>query len=447
MEKATLESVPGRRPPRSPGRTVAGPDPNALELALDYANAGLWPETADILEPRVAGKDAAPHPLSAYLHAYVQERMGRMAAAQESLRQAAALPPDLVFPYALEFIDIFEWAMTKNPADARAPYYLGNLLFDLQPERAIACWERSRSLDPAFGQVHRNLGLAYARVKNDVPAAVASLERAVALDPKDARFYYELDVLYEAAGMDPVKRLALLEKNHAAVSANDNALAREVGLLLPAGRPSRAVEILKSHHFHVWEGGGEIHGLWVEANLAAGRGHEARKDLRRALEAYQGALEYPANLDVGPPSSGPGSPKVFFHIGRAQAALGHTAEAESSFEKGAAFGAHLSEQSYYRGLALEALGRSEAAVGVFAGLAKQAREALAVAPAMDFFEKFGERQSARTRQANLHFLAGLGLLGQEKAAAAKAEFEKALSLDPGHLEARRFTKQTAGAKK
>jgi tetratricopeptide (TPR) repeat protein len=331
--------------------------------------------------------------------------------------------------------------MKESPADARAPYYLGNLLFDLQPERAVACWEKARDLDPAFALVHRNLGLAYARVRNDLPAAVASLEKAAGLNPKDARLYYELDVLYEAAGTDPAKRLAVLKKNHAVVSANDNALAREVSLLLLAGRPAGALEILKGHHFHVWEGGGEIHGLWVEANLAAGREPEAREDPRRALEAYRRALDYPANLDVGPPSSGPGSPKIFFHIGQAEAALGHSAVARSSFEKAAAFGAGLSEQAHYRGLALKALGRPDEALRVFADLADRARQALAAAPSLDFFEKFGERQSARTRQANLHFLSGLGLLGSGKSEEARAAFEKAASLDPGHLEARRFLKK------
>jgi tetratricopeptide (TPR) repeat protein len=438
MEKATLDSVPSPKAPSSPGRTVAGPYPNVLELALDYANAGLWPEAADILAPRIAEKDPSPNPLLAYLHAYVLDRMGQTAAVRGSLARAAALPPDLVFPYALEFIDVLEWAMKANPSDARAPYYLGNLLFDLQPERAIACWERSRALDPAFALVHRNLGLAYARIKNDLAAGVTSIEKAVALDPKDARPYYELDLLYEAAGADPAKRLALLEMNHRVVSGNDNALAREVGLLLLVDRAAKALEILESHHFHVWEGGGEIHGLWVEANLADGRAWFDRKSYQRALSAYQDALSYPQNLDVGPPSSGPGSPKIFFHVGQAQAALGSSAEARSSFEKAVAFGTGLSEQAYYRGLALKALGRSDEALSVFAGLAEKARAALAAAPSIDFFEKFGERQSARTRQANLNFLAGLGLLGSGQTAEAKAAFEKALSLDPGHAEARRF---------
>jgi tetratricopeptide (TPR) repeat protein len=441
LETAVLESVSSRRSASSPGRTIGGPDSNVLELVFDYANAGLWKEAADILEPRVAGTEAAPNPLLVYLHAYVLDRMGQTSPARGSLQRAAALPPDMVFPFELEFIDILEWAMKENPTDPRAPCYLGNLLFDLQPERAVSCWERARELDPSLALVHRNLGLAYARIKNDLPAAVTSLEKAVFLNKKDARFYYELDLLYEAAGADPAKRLARLEKNHAVVSANDNALAREVALLLFAGRSARALEILRTHHFHVWEGGGEIHGLWVEANLAAGRDRQAAKDPRRALEAFMGALDYPANLDVGPPSSGPGSPKIFFHIGQANEALGNAAEAKSCFEKALAFGTGLSEQAYYRALALRALGRRDEADRALEGLVKGARDALAASPSMDFFEKFGERQSARTRQANLHFLAGLGLLGSGRTADARAEFEKAVSMDPGHLEARRFLRK------
>jgi tetratricopeptide (TPR) repeat protein len=412
--------------------------PSLLELALDYSNAGLWSEAADVLGLRVNGKARLRNPLPFYLYAYVLDRSGRKDEARDSLRRAASLPSGLVFPFELEFIDILEWAMGENPADARAPYDLGNLLFDLQPERAIACWERARTLDPRFALVHRNLGLAYGRVRNDLTSAVASLEKAVALDDKDARALYELDLLYEAAGTDPKKRLALLEKNHRVVAGNDNSLSREVGLLLLEGRPARSLEILKTHHFHVWEGGGEIHGLWIEANLAAGRERLAKKDPRRALEAFLDALEYPANLDVGPPSSGPGSPKVFFHIGQAQAALGNGAEAAASYEKAASFGTGLSEQAYYSALALAKLGRASDSASRFEDLVRRAREALAAAPAMDFFEKFGERQSGRTRQANLHFLSGLGLLGLGREAEAASEFDQAAAMDPGHLEARRF---------
>lgn len=437
-DRGGWQSEPARKIWKQLGELIVGPATNRLELALDYANAGLWLEAAAVAGTVLGGAGERADPLSLYLLAYAYDRSGSRDRAQEFLRKAEALPPDQVFPHALEFVDVFEWAMRENPAGARAPLYLGDLLFDLQPERAMAAWEKSRELDPSLAVVHRNLGLAYSRIKNDLPAAVASLEKAVALNPKDARFYYELDVLYEAAGTEAGKRLARLEKAHEVVSTNDNALAREVNLLVGVGRASRALEILRSHHFHVWEGGGGLHGLWVEAHLAVGRERFAQGNPRQAREAYLQALEYPANLDVGPPSSGPGSPKIFAHLGEAHGALGQADEAKACYERAAAFGAGSTEQAYYRGLALKALGRPEEARDAFAVLSERARDALAAAPAMDFFEKFGERQTARVRQANLHYLAGLGLLGLGRTAEARAELEKAVSLDPGHREARRF---------
>ena len=38
---------------------------------------------------------------------------------------------------------VLERASAADPTDPRAPFYLGNLLYDLQPDRAIAAWERS----------------------------------------------------------------------------------------------------------------------------------------------------------------------------------------------------------------------------------------------------------------------------------------------------------------
>ncbi len=70
----------------------------------------------------------------------------------------------------------------------------------------------------------------------------------------------------------------------------------------------------------------------------------------RALEVLRSALAYPANLDVGPPSRGGGSPKVFFHVGLAYRGLGNADEASSYFEKAGAIRSGLSEQAYYRRL-------------------------------------------------------------------------------------------------
>jgi hypothetical protein len=52
---------------------------------------------------------------------------------------------------------------------------------------------------------------------------------------------------------------------------------------------------------------------------------------------------------------------------------------------------------------------------------------------VDFFAKFGERQSEAARQANAQYLVGLGHLGHGRASDARAAFERAIELDVNHL--------------
>ena len=101
--------------------------------------------------------------------------------------------------------------MERDPKDARAPYYLGNLLMDIQPEAAIEAWKTAEKLDPSFAMVHRNLGWAAARRDATLDNAITEYEKAIAADPKEPVFYYELDRVYEVANTDPQKRYAMLD--------------------------------------------------------------------------------------------------------------------------------------------------------------------------------------------------------------------------------------------
>src|ERR1035437_8108839 len=94
----------------------------------------------------------------------------------------------------MNFFAVLRQAIAANPRDARAPYYLGNLLFDWQPEEATRLWGVAASLDPSFAIVHRNLATAYAHRKPapDIAKAIAELELAVAASRKYALHFTEL---------------------------------------------------------------------------------------------------------------------------------------------------------------------------------------------------------------------------------------------------------------
>jgi tetratricopeptide (TPR) repeat protein len=367
-----------------------------------------------------------------YLGYYLGEK-GEKEKAQEYYRLASQLPADYCFPFRLESIDVLRTAQKNNPSDARAPYYLGNLLFDLQPEEAIKAWEKSKSIDEAFPIVHRNLGLAYARVKNDVPAAIASMEKAVSCNKKDARYFYELDLLYEADRVSPEKRLSFLERNHQTVLERDDSLSREIRLLVQMGKYERAIDLLSTHHFHVWEGGGRIHNVYVDAHVLKGHEHFAAEQYAEALKSFQEALEYPENLEVGRPYSGGRGAQVYYFIGTVYEAIDDREKAKEYYENVVAMTYGVSEMSYYQGLGFQKLGQKEKAEQLFDGLIKFAETRLNAASSMDFFAKFGERQSAMYRKAHAYYLKGLGCLGKGKESEARAQLVKAVELNGNHL--------------
>ncbi|MBI4325834.1 MAG: tetratricopeptide repeat protein, partial [Chloroflexi bacterium] len=321
--------------------------------------------------------------------------------------------------------------------DANAAYLLGCLLYDNQPENAIRAWEESRRRSDQFALTHRNLALAYAQHGKNVTKAVASLEKAVELDPKEPRFFYELDVQYEAGGAPVAKRLAMLTNHHAVVAQRDDALTREIVLRTVAGEADRALELLRGRHFRNWEGSSQIHNVYVDACLTRGQQRLAASQSREALRDFQAALEYPENLEVGRARRTPRTVQIQYHIGAAHEGLGDAARAKAAFEKAVAGKDRSpSESQYFHALALQKLGRAEEAKPIFERLVKTGQEQRAKGEAADYFAKFGEKQSERVRRANAFHLTGVGRLGLGQASEAQAEFRRALEEHPGHLGAR-----------
>lgn len=406
-----------------------------LELAVDYGNCGFVDEAIEVLSRLIEANAGEPStdPMLYYYLGYYLEKKGNKKKAQECYMRASRMAADYCFPFRLESIKVLRRAQKINPGDARAPYYLGNLLYDLQPDAAIEEWEKSRSLDEALPIVHRNLGLAYARVENNVPEAITSMEKAVSCNSKDARYLYELDLLYEAGSVSPEKRLSLLERHHETVLQRDDALSREIMLLVQLGKNDRAIDLLSTHHFHVWEGGGRIHNVYVDAHLLKGHEHFAAGRLNEALQSFSSALEYPKNLEVGRPYSGGRAAQVYYFMGTVFEAMDDAKKAKEYYEDVVAMEYGMSEMSFYQGLALRRLSQEEKANQIFKELIDFGNKRLQAATSMDFFAKFGERQSAMRRRAQAHYLLGLGYLGRGDKEEARTKFKKSLELNLNHL--------------
>jgi len=423
----------------------------ALETAAEYLNAGLWQDGATVLEQALAGGQdkGAASPLIYYYLGYFADKMGQKQKARQYYSLAEKAPPDYVFPFQHEMIDVLGEAIEANPRDARAPYYLGNLLYDWQPEQAVRWWEKSAALDASLPIVQRNLGVAYARAGSgsDLKRAIAHLEKAVSMPRKYALHFAELDAFYEAAGESPEKRLALLERNHEVVAERDDSLAREIGLKVVLGKYDEAIKLMTGRRFAVWEGGSlNVADDWTSAHLLRGQRHLEAGRYREALADFEAAAAVPDNLPAERRSGGGRNAETAYWIGNAYEAMGQTEQARQFWEKAAAGagGARLrrgaqagDDQSYYQALAMVKLGRREPAKAIFEDLVKSGLQALEQgSQAVDFFASFGEQQSQRSRLAGAHYIAGLGYLGLNARDKAREEFTQALGFSPDHLGAR-----------
>ncbi len=424
LQKVYANDVAGRQLGMSLDKRLDGNEQLYLELATDYGNAGFYREAVDVLK-RLPNSQ---HPLIAYYLAYYSHQLGDEAIAAFFLVQASTLPPDYCFPFRLETIDVLNYAIEQQPHDANAFTYFGNLLFDLQPEVAISLWETATMLDPELAIAFRNLGLGYSQIQDDLAKAIEAYEKAVDLNKKDARLFYELDVLYEAANVEAEKRLDLLKKNKKVVQKRDDALARLTELQVLAGDYDTAIKTLTTHHFNVWEGGGDIHNVFVDAHVLRGLQKMAAGDLEAALTDIQTATDYPDNLEVGRPSYDRKAGRAHFFLGQIYDKLNQKDIARQHYQAAAELDSR-DDFAFYQGMALLAMDKNSEAAELFDALLKRGAAQLDQNEEFDFFAKFGEKSRQQQRVARAHYLIALGALGKGEQARARDELAKAQELD------------------
>jgi len=424
----------------------------AAETASEYLGAGLHGDGSEVLSKLVA---AAPdktklNAVALYYLAHFAAKQGQTTKAAEYGRLAAQASPDYVFPFQWETIEVLRGAMERDQTDARAPYYLGNLLYDWQPDEAVRHWETSARLDESNAIVHRNLAVAWAHRKSGVSLdrAIANLEKAVSLDRKYAMHFAELDELYEAAGAAPEKRLTLLERNRDVVAQRDDAQARAITMKVVAGEYDEAIALLQQRRFAVWEGGSlNVADSWMDAHILKGRELLAANQSRLARDEFEAARNLPENLPAERRGGLGREAEIAYWIGAAEDAAGNADQARKHWTAAAqeAGSGRRGEgeldltrgvQRYYQALALARLGQTEKATAIFRELVNAGEQGRSRAAQSDFFTSFGEQQNQRARLSSANFVAGLGHLGLKNQELARAAFAEAVKVNPSHLGAR-----------
>ncbi|MBE2215666.1 MAG: DUF5107 domain-containing protein [Opitutaceae bacterium] len=429
-----------------------------LDLAHDYARAGFFGQALDVLADARPEPASGTAPLVDYTRAWLADRLGDGRATQRFLRAAAKASPDYCFPARLEEIAILRFASGRNPADARAPYYLGNLFYDRRRHReAIALWEKAVHLDPANAVAWRNLGIGYFNVLRRPAAARRAYERAFAAAPKDSRLLYERDQLWKRLGVAPARRLRELERHRALVERRDDLTVELCALCNQTRRTGEALRLIRTRRFQPWEGGeGQALGQHVRTHLLLGRAELARGGAAEARRHLQAALDVPGNLGEARHLLANAS-DIHFWLGEAAAEAGDATAARRHWTTAATFKGDFqemsvraySEMTYFSALAWRRLGREAKARGLFCDLLAHAR-ALARQPAkVDYFATslptmllFEDDLQARQVTA-ARFLEAQAHLGLGRRTRARRMLRDVLARDPNHALAADLLSATA----
>jgi tetratricopeptide (TPR) repeat protein len=427
-----------------------------LDLTFDLLRAGLFDEALSILSMPHSGVKDGTSAMLFYAKGYVLHCIHREEESDAAYREAANADSEYVFPSRLEEMLLLEEAMRVNPSDARAPYYLGNLLYDRRRHHeAIALWERAAELDPNLSTTWRNLGFGYFNVLHDSARALEAFAHACKLAPDDARIFYERDQLLKRVGEPLEQRLAAMEAHVNLTKQRDDLSVELASLYNSTQSPERALTVLLSRQFQPWEGGeGLVLGQYVRANLLLGQMELKTGDTQNALKYFEAAGNPPQSLSETKHLLMSLS-MIDYWLGVAYAEDGQSAKAAIHWERAAKIQGDfqqmqvqvISDTTYWSAMALGQLGLKEQSRALLQKIYDYAVVLEKQTPKIDYFatslptmllfdEDVNQRQKISARFFQAQALAGLG-----ETARSLDLLKQVLDLDHSHAGAIDLLKQ------
>lgn len=404
-----------------------------LEVVTNYMTIGATKDALALLDGAIAiGEPYTSYPLMYYYKAYNLQKENNQAEATSCLEKAKQLSPLNNYPFRLEEIGMFEDLLKTSPDDPYLQYHLGNLLYYLgQKKSGLDHWKLSADLNPSFAIACRNVGFGYGRL-NKLDNAIKYYDLAIQANPNDPLLLTESDKICEQANIAEAQRLKRLEAHLKTVMKHDDAVMRLLTLYNAAGQYDKAIKILDNRHFHLWEGGGQVHDIYVDSHMLKGMKLLKGKRYKEAIREFDLANQYPVNLEVAPSPGGGYEAKVYYLSGVAYEAMNQADKARECFEKSAdtEFRNRLTDLNYYKVKSLRKLNKNKEADAALSEIQKSLERMQK--NLMDSYAKFGEANQ-NVQQSNILYYSGLIHLLENKPAAANAEFKQAIELYPGNI--------------
>lgn len=424
---ATYELVRmGERGEKEFTELLRGVSESYLELALYYMNNGYLGECCDIL---AQSETIAPYPTVEYYQAYIADLNGDKSLARKLFEKAEKTSADYVYPFRLETVKVYEKAIEYMPKSANTWYYMGNLYFHKQPERAMQCWEEAVKIAPEYAMALRNLGWGYHFYKNDSDKAIVYYKRAINADREgNAIFLAECDEIMEYANVPLQERYDLFVGREELYEKRYDSETKAIKQKILHGEYEEVLDPLLSRFYSRREHIEDLHDIYVDACLLTGLKAWNIGDNEKALKYMLMANEYPANHGYAHLEYYARDAQVYYNIALAYEKVGDKKNARKYFKKAAAVRVNDKDciYNYEKALAMkrvdskanvEPMLKTIVANGV-AGITDYVQR---------FFESFGYGEYPQDVNSHAYYMQGIGYkaLGQD----GKAEecFRKALS--------------------
>lgn len=429
-------------------RPFPGNNQVRIDVALDYARAGLYGQAAEVLTAADLFVQDGSAPTIHYLLGYVYARAGQLDAAAAAYQAGGAAAMERCFPHRLEEMIALESAVMTDPTDARAFQYMGNWLYARgRDQQAIDCWEIAVKLQPQLPTAWRNLGLALFNAQKNEAAAREAYNQAFAADISDARVLYERDQLWKRLNIRPAERLQALEAHRDLVDARDNLQLELAALYNLTEQPEKALAILTSRQFQPWAGGeGCVVAQYVRTELKIAKRHLRAGELAEAEKAFQAALDPPKSLKEVKRLSDDDA-EIHFWLGEAASAandidvaIGHWQRATQRYNETREEGeGRFTDQTAFAALAKMRLGERRDGRTLFRQLWFYGRKLAREKAKLDYFattaaaltEVFDDDSIKRNRIQGL-LLQTQARMGMEQWKLARKALEQVLALDPNH---------------
>jgi tetratricopeptide (TPR) repeat protein len=263
----------------------------------------------------------------------------------------------MVFPSRLWEIVALQEVIANHPQDDKAKYYLGNFYYAHQRyEEAVQLWEAALNGLITFDVIHRNLGLAYWKQKDDLVKATQFFEKALELNPENQDLYLHLDDLYSLQG-NKEKRAQLLTSMEALDPIREDLRKRKLAIMVDLGQHEQVLKIMTNEKFVPLEMDQSFHLVYIRALLESAKGHLESGRIEQAIADYQKALEFPQNQGVGKPTT-MGNAEILYRLGCAFELLGDYRQAIKAWQEAASeHHAYGDELFPYLQMSLDKLGR------------------------------------------------------------------------------------------